>query len=78
MKETDCELRVETRDGVLRFRLANHRVNADSMNNFHVNVPAAQCRRGQPRQDSGPGGSIPEKPIVRNLTLSKEEIYAVE
>ena len=45
LKETECELRVETRDGTLRFRLANHRMNGDSMNKFHVNVPAAN----QPR-----------------------------
>jgi len=29
-------------------------------------------------REYGPGGSIPEKPIVRNLTLSKEEVDEVE
>jgi hypothetical protein len=34
-----CHLLVETRDGQLRFRLANHRLNANVMNKFHVNIP---------------------------------------
>lgn len=29
-------------------------------------------------REYGPGGSIPAEPIVRNLTLSKEEIDEVE
>ncbi|CAJ1802151.1 Metalloprotease StcE [Aeromonas salmonicida] len=37
----DCQLQVETRDGLLRFRLANHRLSASVMNKFHVNVPTA-------------------------------------
>ncbi len=37
----DCHLLVETRDGPLRFRLANHRLSASVMNKFHVNVPEA-------------------------------------
>lgn len=37
----DCQLRVETREGQLRFRLANHRLSASVMNKFHVNVPTA-------------------------------------
>ena len=37
----DCQLQVETRDGLLHFRLANHRLNAGVMNKFHVNVPTA-------------------------------------
>jgi hypothetical protein len=39
--EKDCHLLVETRDGPLRFRLANHRLSAKVMNKFHVNVPEA-------------------------------------
>ncbi len=37
--ERECELRVETRDGVLRFRLAARRLRPGVMNKFHVNVP---------------------------------------
>ncbi|MGY6038283.1 M66 family metalloprotease [Aeromonas sp. AE23HZ002T15] len=37
----DCQLQVETRDGTLHFRLANHRLSANLMNKFHVNVPEA-------------------------------------
>ena len=39
--EKDCHLLVETRDGPLRFRLANHRISAKVMNKFHVNIPEA-------------------------------------
>lgn len=35
------QLVVETSEGTLRFRLARHRVNAEVMNKFHVNIPAA-------------------------------------
>jgi hypothetical protein len=52
--ETDCHLLVETRDGPLRFRLANHRLSAKVMNRFHVNIPesaqpksVAIVRRGE-------------------------------
>ena len=45
VKETDCELQVETRSGVLRFRLANERLNSRYMNKFHVNVPEASLPR---------------------------------
>jgi hypothetical protein len=37
--DNDCELRVETREGPLRFRLAPQRLRPDVMNKFHVNVP---------------------------------------
>lgn len=37
--KNDCHLLVETREGPLRFRLANHRLDAKVMNKFHVNVP---------------------------------------
>ncbi|MEG0008800.1 MAG: M66 family metalloprotease [Aeromonas sp.] len=37
----DCQLQVETRNGLLQFRLANHRLSAGLMNKFHVNVPEA-------------------------------------
>jgi hypothetical protein len=39
--EGDCQVVVETRDGPLRFRLASHRLSADVMNKFHVNIPEA-------------------------------------
>lgn len=46
LNDADCHLLVETRDGVLRFRLANHRLGGSCMNKFHVNVPeASQPRR---------------------------------
>lgn len=43
--EKDCHLLVETHDGPLSFRLANHRFSAKVMNKFHVNIPEAS----QPR-----------------------------
>ncbi|WP_368163681.1 M66 family metalloprotease [Aeromonas sp. R6-2] len=60
LADSDCQLQVETRDGVLRFRLANHRSNGAVMNKFHVNVPTASeprrasllCR-GQPLDQEG-------------------------
>lgn len=42
---TDCELQVETRNGLLRFRLANSRLGGSGMNKFHVNVPEASLPR---------------------------------
>lgn len=39
--ENDCQLKVETREGVLRFALSNHRQHGNVMNKFHVNVPEA-------------------------------------
>ena len=39
--DQDCQLVVETRSGPLRFRLANQRFNAEVMNKFHINIPAA-------------------------------------
>ena len=44
LNTSDCELQVETRTGVLRFRLANSRLagarlGVREMNKFHVNVP---------------------------------------
>ena len=41
LNDADCHLRVETRDGVLRFRLASNRLGDRCMNKFHVNVPEA-------------------------------------
>ncbi|WP_032695623.1 M66 family glycomucinase StcE [Raoultella planticola] len=35
----DCQLQVDTKEGQLRFRLANHRANSTVMNKFHINVP---------------------------------------
>ncbi|MFO1064611.1 MAG: M66 family metalloprotease [Pirellulales bacterium] len=39
VNETDCYLLVETRDGVLKFKLAARRLSDGVMNKFHVNVP---------------------------------------
>jgi hypothetical protein len=41
VKPSDCLLVVETKKGVLRFRLADRRIDAKNMNKFHVNVPEA-------------------------------------
>lgn len=43
LKETDCQLRVETKDGELRFRLADARLSREGkvMNKFHINIPAS-------------------------------------
>lgn len=41
LADKDCQLQVETRDGLLRFRLANHRLSTGVMNKFHINVPTA-------------------------------------
>ncbi|HEH9417661.1 TPA: peptidase M66 [Aeromonas sobria] len=35
----NCQLQVETRDGLQRFTLANHRAASTVMNKFHINVP---------------------------------------
>jgi hypothetical protein len=62
LNASDCELQVETRNGVLRFRLANHRFEDRSMNKFHVNVPEAS----QPRSVSivSRGKVLDKKPIT--------------
>jgi len=41
VKPSDCLLVVETKKGILRFRLTDRRIDAKNMNKFHVNVPAA-------------------------------------
>jgi hypothetical protein len=43
LNETDCQLRVETKDGKLRFRLADARLSREGkvMNKFHINIPAS-------------------------------------
>ena len=41
VKPSDCLLVVETKKGILRFRLADRRIDAKNMNKFHVNVPEA-------------------------------------
>lgn len=35
----DCQLQVDTKEGQLQFKLANHRGNSSLMNKFHINVP---------------------------------------
>ncbi|EHK1528007.1 TPA: M66 family glycomucinase StcE [Escherichia coli] len=39
LSSNDCQLQVDTREGQLRFKLANNRVNSSVMNKFHINVP---------------------------------------
>ena len=41
VKPSDCQLVVETKKGILRFRLTDRRIDAKHMNKFHVNVPAS-------------------------------------
>ena len=62
LNAADCELQVETRTGVLRFRLANSRLGGRSMNKFHVNVPEAS----QPRSIAvvSRGKVLDKKPIT--------------
>lgn len=58
----DCELQVETRTGLLRFRLANSRLGGPFMNKFHVNIPEAS----QPRSVAviSRGKVLDKKPIT--------------
>ncbi|HEI0341381.1 M66 family glycomucinase StcE [Escherichia coli] len=44
----DCQLQVDTKEGQLRFKLANHRMNSSVMNKFHINV----LTESQPTQAS--------------------------
>ncbi|AHG20882.1 peptidase M66 [Chania multitudinisentens RB-25] len=37
----DCQLQVETDNGILHFKLTNHRAISTLMNKFHINVPTA-------------------------------------
>lgn len=64
LSEEDCHLLVETRDGALRFRLANHRFSEKVMNKFHVNIPEAS----QPKSVAV---------VCRGKILDKKEIAAV-
>jgi hypothetical protein len=71
VKPTDCQLVVETKKGILRFRLADRRIDAKHMNKFHVNVPAAS----QPTQFAVVcGGKVLAKrtiePTTEKLTVS--------
>ena len=60
--DADCQLVVETRAGVLRYRLANTRLAGPYMNKFHVNVPASL----QPRSVAvmHKGKVLDKKPIA--------------
>jgi hypothetical protein len=64
LNETDCQLRVETEDGELRFRLASDRLSRDGkvMNKFHINIPASS----QPTKVTVVVGDrvLDEKPIT--------------
>ena len=64
VNETDCQLIVETRTGVLRYRLASQRLGGVYMNKFHVNIPAAS----QPRSVTI---------VSRGKVLDKETITPV-
>ncbi|MCA9062275.1 MAG: peptidase M66, partial [Planctomycetaceae bacterium] len=70
--EKDCHLLVETRDGPLRFRLANHRLSAKVMNKFHVNIPESS----QPRSVAlvCRGQIVDQRPIAR---VSEKLTYTV-
>ncbi|MGC4015073.1 MAG: M66 family metalloprotease [Luteolibacter sp.] len=62
LKSEDCELQVETRSGVLRFRLDSQRINPGCMNKFHINVPESS----QPRNVAivSRGRVLDKKPIT--------------
>jgi hypothetical protein len=65
VKPSDSHLVVETRAGVLRFRLENQRLEGRSMNKFHVNVPESL----QPRSVSLVcGGKVVEKKAIQPVT----------
>ncbi len=63
--DQDCYLLVETSEGSLRFRLANHRISPNVMNKFHVNVPESSkpssvsvvCR-----------GKVTDKKVIARVT----------
>lgn len=61
-QDGDCHLLVETRDGPLRFQLARHRLRAQVMNKFHVNI----AESSQPRSVSlvVRGQIVDQKPIA--------------
>jgi hypothetical protein len=61
VREQDCQLVVETREGTLRYRLAKHRFNAEVMNKFHVNIPQSS----QPQSVSVVrGGKVLDKKTI--------------
>ncbi len=71
MKPADCQLVVETKTGVLRFRLEGRRLDSASMNKFHVNVPEAS----QPRSVAIVcGGKVVAQraiaPVAEKLTVT--------
>ncbi len=71
VKPSDCLLVVETKKGILRFRLADRRIDAKNMNKFHVNVPEAS----QPTQFAIVyGGKVLTKrmiePVVEKLAVT--------
>lgn len=62
VKDGECELQVQTRAGLLRYRLADQRIDPACMNKFHINVPAAS----QPRSVAIVRGGrvLDKKPIT--------------
>lgn len=68
LKPNECQLVVETKTGILRFRLADRRIEAKHMNKFHVNIPAAS----QPTQFAVMvGGKVVAK---RTIEPTKEKL----
>ena len=63
VSSNDCQLQVETRDSVLRFKLLNHRASSAVMNKFHINVPS----------DSQPSKA---RVVCNNRTLSETALSA--
>ena len=62
VNSSDCQLVVETKAGLLRFKLDGRRLDKTCMNKFHVNVPAA----GEPRSVSIVcGGKVLDKRIIK-------------
>ncbi|MCA9038498.1 MAG: peptidase M66, partial [Planctomycetaceae bacterium] len=72
LNEQDCHLLVETSNGPLRFRLANHRLSEKVMNKFHVNIPESS----QPRSVTVVcrGKMLDEQPIA---ATTEELTYTV-
>jgi hypothetical protein len=71
LKPDDCQLVVETKAGLLRFRLEGRRLDPACMNKFHVNLPEAS----QPRNFAVVcGGKVLDKraitPIAEKLAVT--------
>ena len=76
LRQTDCQLVVESRAGTFRFRLDGKRIDPACMNKFHVNVPAA----AQPRSVSLViGGKVvdrrPVTPVAEKLAVTVNGLW---